>query len=82
MKFDVRKASEWDWIDTVDVETLDDLRALSERYGGEDVVVCFNENAYEHIPESERRGVGPIVRCLGRRPLARPVITIYDGYLE
>lgn len=44
MTMKLRKASDWCFDGTVEVNTLEDLRKLSEKYGAE-LIVNFEDNA-------------------------------------
>lgn len=67
MMFNVRKASDWKFEEKVTINSLDDLRALSERFSDNALVIRFDEECYDE----ETDGFIPM-----------PEITIYDDYLE
>ena len=45
MTMKLRKASDWCFEETIEVNTLEDLRKLSEKYDCSDLIVEFEANA-------------------------------------
>lgn len=44
MRFQVEKASDYDYQETVEINTIEDLIALSNRYNNEDLIINFRDN--------------------------------------
>lgn len=67
MEFCVHCASEWDFKERITINSLDDLRALSARFGNKSLVINFNKVPYDRTTEEW---------------VEMPEIIIYDSWLE
>lgn len=70
MTFKLRKASDWEFEETVEINTIEDLKRLQDRYRNANggiwagtLIVDFYSDLYPGILEG-------------------PAITIYDSYIE
>ncbi len=88
MEFKLKKASNDSFEEITEIENAAQLVQLAVDWG-EDLILCFEEIDYKRVSKAEQDAhfqkhgyLGPHVRAVGRKRLAQPTITIYDGYVE